>query len=169
MGNYKLELKVRKSQFGLAVSFDELKAILDMPAESGKTRLWDYFSPVSKFPKTKHDREWLELIVNWMPVNEGATRVEPPVLTETAKWFSLIAKLNRLDESDQERTTVQTVVLNQREVDLIWSRVRDPKFKITEAVNPNFVTFLTEFMAVAKLHFAEVPDEPEEPDEKGEA
>jgi len=98
-----------------------------------------------------HDKRILEQIVNWIP--EGGLP-----LIETAKWFKLAMRIIDIDETRQG-----PFVLSDYQVQLLWSRLIDPRFKIMLLSNA-FVEFIVDFQIAVGRHFPE-----EEPDESGAA
>jgi hypothetical protein len=120
--------------------------------------LWQYFQPIDAIETKRNDLEWLKIIVNWMPPNADKTRLEPLPLTETARWFGLITKINAIDAGENK---TGAIIIKPSERDLIWARLKDARFQITEATNPAFVGFVTDFLEAAGLHW----DIPEDKDE----
>jgi hypothetical protein len=140
----KLNLKARPTRDTLTLPYLLIKGVVDRQDKEG---LWKLFSSLAdEDGTTVHDKHWLELIINWMP--EGGLP-----LSESAKWFKLAERVGMLD---RERDGVFT--LSDYQVDLIWKRLTDPKFKMDRLPTP-FVMFVRDLQKATGKHFHE-----EEPD-----
>ena len=98
-----------------------------------------------------HDKSWLLQIINWTP--DGG---HP--LSEAAKWFKLAKRVADLDEEKEGKFT-----LSDYQVNLIWKRLIDPRYKIT-GLPPAFIEFVMEFQQASGRHFPEEDPETEEVD-----
>lgn len=145
----KLSLKKRETDGTLHIPHRMLVPILN-DEESGKDRLWEFMAPLKEVPLTVHDKEHLLTIINWVP--EGGI-----TLSEHAKWFKLVERVNELDEDREGNFT-----LSEFQRDLLWHRMTNDKFKM-RAMSPTFVGFVMDFQKATGLHF-----EHEEPEAEGE-
>ena len=92
------------------------------------------------FPRSKvSDKHWFKMLIDWMPMDDRENMRSLPV-TEQAKWFHLAIKLDDLPD-DQE----SQIELTTRERNLVWDRLRDPGFKMTGALSPQWAAFVTHF------------------------
>lgn len=140
----KIELKKRLTRETLNLPLMLMKGFVDRDDKDG---LWNFFQSLAQDDEVYvHDRHWLELIINWMP--EGGLP-----LTESAKWFKLAGRVSDLDPDREGSFT-----LSAFQVDLIWQRLTDSKFKMDRLPVP-FVKFVTDFQKATGKHFPE-----EEPD-----
>ena len=140
----KLNLKKRLSRETLSLPLPLIKGLIDREDKDG---LWNLFNNLANDDNVYvHDRNWLELIINWIP--EGGVP-----LTESAKWFKLAKRVSALD-TDKEGDFTLTPYQN----DLIWQRLISPSFKL-ERLPPAFVHFVIDYQEASGRHFPE-----EEPD-----
>jgi len=140
----KIELKKRETQGSINISTPWLTEILsredagELLVEQLKAMIGEIFI---------HDKAWLLQIINWAP--QGG---HP--LSESAKWFKLAKRVADLDEDKEGVFT-----LSDYQVNLIWTRLINPLYKVT-GLPPAFVEFVLEFQQACGRHFPE-----EEPDE----
>ena len=139
----KLNLKKRPALRTIEVPIPIVKGLVEQDDKDG---LFEYFQSIAKQEFEVHDKQWLELIVNWVPEGGHA-------LTESAKWFKLA---NRVAELDVEKEGDFTI--SPYQVDLIWNRLNNNKFTV-ERIPTAFVGFITDFQDATGRHFPE-----EEPD-----
>lgn len=139
---YTLVLKNRKAADDmLSVKMADVLTILQSGDKDG---LWNLFNRVVSAANTIHDKEWLKMIVNWVP--EGGLK-----LTDMARWMPLARRIDKLDETEQE------LILSQNTVNMLWDRLNDDNFKLNR-MDAAFVGFISEFQEVTGKHFA-VPEE----------
>jgi len=148
----KLKLKRRKTSGTIVAPIPEMLALFNRPTEDeAKDALWEYFAPLRETGEPViHDKQWLQSIVDWTP--EGGLP-----LSEMAKWFKLAEHVSKLDEKTEKQFT-----FSQFQVDLIWSRITDERFKMLR-LDIAFLEFIKEFQTATGKHFPQ--EEPEEPEE----
>jgi len=118
---------------------------------SDHDKLWEYFERVSSNIESElpiHDKTWLEAIVNWVP--DGGL-----AMTEIARWLKLARRVSTLDGTRE----TGNFTLSDYQVNLIWSRLKDPRFKL-RVMAPQFVDFMLHFQDITGKHF-----EDEDPDD----
>jgi hypothetical protein len=142
-----IDLKKRINNMTVIAPLVEIKAIVSSSdEEAAKDALWEYFLPVKDTETDVHDKQWLKNIVDWVP--QGGLS-----LSEMAKWFKLVERVNKLDDNLEAGFT-----LSSFQVDLLWGRITDEKFKLNR-LDSAFVEFILEFQAATGKHF-----EQEDPD-----
>jgi len=139
----KINLKKRTALRAIEVPIPVLKNLIEQEDKDG---LFDYFKGIAKQDFEVHDKQWLELIINWVPEGGHA-------LTESAKWFKLA---NRVADLDTDKEGAFT--LSPYQVDLLWNRLNNSKFTV-ERLPTAFVAFIVDFQTATGRHFPE-----EEPD-----
>lgn len=96
---------------------------------------------ITKIPAVRHDKVWLEMIVNWVP-KEGLP------LAVMGTWIKIAEKVAKIKtEGDYD------LKLSEYQVGLIWSRINDNRFIITGAMEQAFWGFLADFQEMAGKHF----------------
>ena len=88
-----------------------------------------------------HDKEWLAMIVNYIPVIETQQGRQPKQvsLTDQAPWFKLATRVYDLREVDGAVFT-----LSHKQADLVWKRLNDKDFQLVN-FSPLFQAFVIEF------------------------
>lgn len=142
--SYTIKLKLRKVKNVLYIPVEQIQSVLDT---KNKDKLWETFEGLSKLHPTIHDKEWLEMIINWMP-EQGM------LFTETARWLKLALLISNVDDSKEAE-----IELSQKHVNLIWDRLTSPEFKLRNQLSPAFAEFILEFQSATKKTL--IPDEDE--------
>lgn len=115
--------------------------------ETGKPEmLWGFFQQVSEMPpyrKTIHDKEWLKLIVNFVPTTDGPDP-KPKFVPESEKacWYPLAKHVHMLREVDGA-----TMTLSRAQADMVWERFVSPDFKLIPS--QQFKDFMLDFAEAA--------------------
>jgi len=106
--------------------------------------LWAFFGEVAKMPpyrKTIHDKEWLKLIVNYVPTTEnknGETIPKHVPESERACWYPLARRVHMLKEIDGG-----VMQFSRAQAKMIWERFTSPDFKLLPG--QQFKEFMLEF------------------------
>lgn len=141
--NVVLQLRQRELHDTVSVPAKTIAGIL---AEGTKDQLWAFFAEVAKRKGTVHDKQWLQMIVNWTP--EGGL-----ALAELSKWLKLVQRVDRLDDTKEGPFT-----LSLAQADLIWRRLTSADYKV-RGLDPNFAAFVSEYLRASGHHFVDVTDE----------
>lgn len=149
-----LNLKKRLQTTSLQVPLQSIQAALDQGEIEGKETLWMFFNELSRVEPTVHDKNWLEMITNWIAVDEQG-QPKPVSLTKQAKWFKLAERVFALDPDKEAKFT-----LSQFQADLIWSRLTNEEFTIVRMPVP-FISFVLEFQEAIGRQFPDVEIEEE--------
>lgn len=129
-----LQLKRRPRTGTLGINIGWIMQVMQHPPEQAKEMLWNEFKPLSAGGSTVHDKEWLEMIVNWVPEN-GQLK-----FTEMAPWLKLASRVAALDETREGQFT-----LSAAQADLIFNRLKDDRFTL-RGMTTAFADFCLEFM-----------------------
>lgn len=123
-----LTLKERQAGNTATIPVDAIQSMMQQPAEEARDSLYAVFANMSP---TQHDVKWLHAIVDWAP--EAGLPV-----TELARWLPLAEKVNAVQPEGET-----DIELTDEEVDLIYSRLADERFKLT-GLPPALVSFLAD-------------------------
>lgn len=149
-----LNLKNRPQTTSLQVPVQSIQEALAQGEAEGKNTLWNFFSELNKVELTVHDKNWLEMITNWIAIDEQG-QPKPVSLTKQAKWFKLAERVSALDSDKEGKFT-----LSQFQADLIWNRLTDEEFTIVRMPIP-FISFIMEFQEAIGKQFPDVEIEKE--------
>ncbi|KKL75670.1 hypothetical protein LCGC14_2052560 [marine sediment metagenome] len=136
MTAYNINLKLRN---GKQVITALKQIVVDIIKSGDKEVLWNTFKQLTE-DDTVHDKEWLEMIVNWVP--SGGLP-----LTEMSRWLKLAKRVGDLDGRPEG-----TFTLSEWHVNLIWDRLTNEDFKLS-ILSPAFAAFLLDFQAVTGKSF----------------
>ena len=145
--SYTLKLKLRKVKNNLLIPVEQIQSILDT---KDREKLWETFEGLSKLKPVIHDKEWLEMIINWIP-EHGMPFIE------TSRWLKLAVKVSELDD-----TTETELELSQKHINLIWDRLTSSEFKLRNQLSSAFAEFILEFQDTTKKTLISDEDELEE-------
>jgi hypothetical protein len=149
-----LKLKNRPVENRAFLPMVALQEIFKAPEADAKDALYTLLEKISESPQSVHDKKHLLAIVNWQP--KGGLS-----LSERAKWFKLVERVNALDDKKEGNFTLSTF-----QATLVCDRLKDDKFKLA---GRQFDEFAFGFMATGGFHFAEEdPDVDDAPDNDGE-
>lgn len=129
-----LQLKRRPRTGTIGINIGWIMQVMQQPPEQAKETLWNEFKPLSATPPTVHDKEWLELLVNWSPENAQLK------FTELAPWLKLASRVAHLDDKREGEFT-----LSAAQAELIFNRLKDDRFTL-RGMTPAFADFCLEFM-----------------------
>jgi hypothetical protein len=129
-----LQLKRRPRTGTIGLNLGWLTQVMQQPPEVGKDLLWNELKPLSAATPTVHDKEWLEIIVNWVPEN-GQLK-----FTEMAPWLKLASRVAALDDQREGPFT-----LSSGQADLIFNRLKDERFTL-RSLPAALADFCLEFM-----------------------
>jgi len=125
--------------------YSSVKKIL----EGGKREeLWAFFTRVEEMPiyrETIHDKEWLKLIVNFIPTMENKNGESVPKYvpeSEKACWYPLARRVHMLREIDGGLMT-----FSRAQAEMIWERFISPDFKLIPS--QKFKEFMLDFAEAA--------------------
>lgn len=143
-----LQLKRRPRAGTVGLNLGWLIDVMHRPPEQAKDLLYTELQPFANgTAPTVHDKEWLEMIVNWSP--EGAALK----FTEFAPWLKLASRVARLDETREGQFT-----LSATQAELIFNRLKDERFTL-RAMTPAFAEFCLEFMTAYGKRLDAMSDE----------
>jgi hypothetical protein len=154
-----LELKKRTQTTSLQVPVQPIQDALAQGEVEGKNTLWNFFKELGTVEPTVHDKNWLEMITNWIATDEQG-QPKPVSLTKQAKWFKLAERISALDPEKEGKFT-----LSQFQADLIWSRLTNEEFTIIRMPVP-FISFIMEFQEAIGKQFPDVEIEEEKEKEQ---
>ncbi len=121
----KLKLKKRKARSGAFITTENAREILERGLEKPAIK------SIADNESFIHDREHMELIVNWTPPDGQS-------VMETANWVMIALKVDKIDA-----TKDVTIELEDSEKNRILERLRHPEFKL-KGVNTAFYHFLSD-------------------------
>lgn len=152
MPTVRLLLKQREDDTSATFRIALMREVVKRREEEAKDALYAMFKPYANgMGEGVHDTHWLKIIINW-----AGEKGLP--LTEMAKWFGIAKKVNRLKGQGDEE-----LLLSEREVDLLFARMKDDKFTIT-GLQPSFVEFMLDFCDATGRQFdTMVKEKDEEP------
>jgi hypothetical protein len=124
-----LQLKQRTTKGMLHLEVSEVTKILKLSEATAGRQLVKMFEGLQE---SVHDKNWLEMIVNWSPP-EGLP------MTEMTPWLKLAERVNEVETEGE-----WTIALSKAQAELIYERLKNPKFKI-QGLNPALAAFLLDF------------------------
>src|SRR3990167_1925363 len=122
--NVKLVLRCRKAEEQVVVPVSFFK---ELAAEGDREKVFGWVEKISSARKgCIHDKEWLAMIVNYVPTLETAQgrQAKQVPLTDQAPWFKLATRVHDLKEVDGAVFT-----LSHKQAELIWKRLNDKDFQ----------------------------------------
>ena len=131
-----LQLKLRATKGVLHLEVSEITKILKLSEATAGRQLVKKFEGLQE---TIHDKNWIEVIVNWAP-SQGLP------MTEMVPWLKLAERVNEV-ANDQEGA----FVLSEAQAELIYERLSNPEFKIN-GLNPALAAFLLDFYTAIGRH-----------------
>lgn len=132
----KLENRVKHGE-NLVIPLALARRIL---TQSTKDELWEQFKELIDSP-TINDLQYVHDIVNWVSDPQN-----PPPLTELMKWASVVSRVNEMEDG------APIWIIDAHEVELIYDRIKDPKFKYSGRVM-DFLPFHMQLSKVLENHY----------------
>jgi len=148
-----IKLKLRDGSDNLSIPVQFVLEWMALEKEQAKERLYAFFEPLDENSLKGHDKTFLEMTINWVPINTQTGRAEGLPLTEQVRWIKLAQKLAEVDETKDGEIT-----LSNKDIELIWERWNNPAFKIN-AIPQNIAEFLMEFQEATNRWFDDLEPE----------
>lgn len=136
-----ITLKRRTTARTVQIPIPHILSRLEAGEKDGSRQLWNYFKRLADTNFNVHDSSWLKLIVDWTP--EGGLP-----LSKMAPWFKLAEKTDQIPEDAGD----YDLELSSYQVQLIWKRITDERFKLNSA-GPALRGFILDFQAATGKHF----------------
>jgi len=134
-----LFLRKRKAPAStLSIPAALIKGILQ-DKTNARQRLFDFFAAVEDIPNEIHDKEWLELLAEFVP--EGGNPVK-----DQAPWSMLALRISRLDPEREANFTLKTA-----EIELIKKRLQADNFKHGRQGNICWIGFYVDLCRAMKF------------------
>jgi len=116
---------------------EAMKAAPDATDATAAAALWRFVN-ATVGEALVHDKDWLEMIVNWVPAGDEK-KAGGLSVTEQARWLELAMRVNRLDDNKTGKFT-----LSASQGDLIFKRLCDARFILT-GLSPAWAAFASGF------------------------
>ena len=153
MDSITLHLKIRDNDEVATASVAYLRAIYSQKSvDRIKDSLYEFFKPIRESPAKIHDKHWLKMIVDFVPMTETGQPSQPLIakltsLTTLAPWLDLALRISHLTKSSD------SLELSIADIDLIWSRLCSPDFRVEKIPTP-FAEFLLDFLTATGKSFS---------------